>query len=197
MDSIVDVKKRLGHAIKDIDQPATTFVSDKQDDYVLSKEFPLETTKDDNLTVSERAMLSSNAKATESGKIEVKEKSQLDIAALNFGLYFPEFKRRVYKLSRKSLMRIIVSIMGHPLESDLPNMKRDDEREAFSIAQSLADAKLVLILDALYKKNKDLAAATTPPTESELIQYELERLKKLDAEEAALKLTKQGESVNE
>lgn len=97
-----------------------------------------------------------------------KNQDPVSTAALNFGLYFPEFRRRVYKLSRKSLMRLIVALVGQPLEDFSVNLKRDDERQAFAIGQSLKDSQLVLILDGLYKKNLEFQKATSAPTEQEI-----------------------------
>jgi hypothetical protein len=103
------------------------------------------------------------------------KKDPVGVAAMNFGLYFPEFRRRVYRLSKKSAIRLLVSIMGQPLEDFSPNLKRPDEKQAFAIAQALNESKLVLILDTLYKKNLELAKATAPPTEAEIMQHEMER----------------------
>src|ERR1039458_8705782 len=64
-------------------------------------------------------------------------------ASMLFGMYLPKFASIVNKLSNKSLKRLIYSLVAVPLEEAKLNLKHEDERLAYQIAEQLLVSKSV------------------------------------------------------
>lgn len=77
-------------------------------------------------------------------------------AAMMFGLYYVKFAQLVDKLSNKSLRRLIKSLIASPLEDVKPNFKINEERVAFSMGERLFESKMVIVLDTMYNKQKEI-----------------------------------------
>lgn len=87
----------------------------------------------------------------------VPKESFADGPATLFTLYWPMLRDKVEnKLSAKSLRRLIKAMICVPLEDAKLNIKLDEEREAYAIIERLMEAKLVMILSALYEHQEEL-----------------------------------------
>lgn len=70
-------------------------------------------------------------------------------ASTAFGLNFPRFCAHVDRLSSKSLRRMIKALIGTPLEDLRPNLKNQQEKDAFALGHHCFEAKFALILNSL------------------------------------------------
>lgn len=89
-------------------------------------------------------------------------KSPSEQAATSFGLYYPLFVNIVTRLSAKSARRLLVSLMGIPFKNPTVNLKTPDEKMALEMGMHLDQAKVIMMLDGLFKHTKALNEATDP-----------------------------------
>lgn len=119
---------------------------------------------------AERAILTDKQK-------EAMNHSPEDVAAALFSMYFPVLKNVLNnkaKMTRKSLVKVMLAAVEVPLNSTEYKLLKKDEREVFSIIASLLEAKWQMMLSTLVSTHQklaeekaaaDLAAAPTETTE--------------------------------
>jgi len=73
-----------------------------------------------------------------------------------FGHLFPKFCVAVDKLSNKALRRLIRALIANPLEEYFPNLKSENEKNAYILGQHLYEAKTTLVLHLLYSKQEEI-----------------------------------------
>lgn len=73
-------------------------------------------------------------------------------ASLLFGLYLPKFTQVVNGLSNKSLKRLLFSLVAVPLEEARLNLKNENEKTAYAIAEQLLVSKSALIMNAAWNE---------------------------------------------
>lgn len=101
---------------------------------------------------------------TEEPVTEAPPQDPIAQASAVFGVLYPRFIARLETLSNKSMKRVIRSLIGVPLEEPIPNFKRDEEKEAYLIGERLLEAKSVIIIHALFEKQKDIESLMEVPT---------------------------------
>lgn len=77
-------------------------------------------------------------------------------ASMLFGLYYPKFSQALETLPAKALRRLLRALIGVPLVDASPNLKRPEERVAYSVAERLLEAKTVIALHNLFEHQKEL-----------------------------------------
>jgi hypothetical protein len=83
-------------------------------------------------------------------------------ASMLFGLYYPKFSQALETLPAKSLRRLLRALVGVPLVDASPNLKRPEERVAYSVAERLLEAKTVVALHNLFEHTKELQTLDNP-----------------------------------
>jgi hypothetical protein len=75
----------------------------------------------------------------------------VDSATMMFGLYYPKLEMLVNRMSNKSLKRVIRALVGMPLETVKLNLKLQQEKTAYAIADQLIQAKMTLMIHTAYE----------------------------------------------
>jgi hypothetical protein len=101
----------------------------------------------------EKAMIEKEQDQLKNGNLSAE-----DAASATFALYYPYFVNAITsdKLSRKTLCRVILSLVSSPLKDPLVNLKRKEERDLWNLGEKLFQAKTVMVLHTLYQHNKEL-----------------------------------------
>lgn len=73
-----------------------------------------------------------------------------------FSRYYPVFSRNLERFSRKSLKRIIRTVVANPIEELSINPKSKDEMDMCMLIEKLMEAKMVIVLQSLYKHQEEL-----------------------------------------
>lgn len=115
----------------------------------------------------------------ETSSIEKGETNAIDSACTVFGMYFPKFVSMVDQLSNKSLKRVLIALVGTPLEDVKPNLKNSEEKAAYLLGEELLKAKMVIIIDAMYR-NQQQAEQLTTPVEETVVEIKGEDNGKMD-----------------
>jgi hypothetical protein len=97
-------------------------------------------------------------KMREDSEKEIKPADIEESASLLFGLYIGKFANLVNKLSSKSLRRLIYSLVAVPLEEAKLNLKNEDERTAYQIAEQLLVSKSALIMSTYATEERNRQA---------------------------------------
>jgi hypothetical protein len=87
-------------------------------------------------------------------------------ASMLFGLYYPKFSQALDTLPAKSLRRLLRALIGVPLVNASPNLKRSEERVAYSVAERLLEAKTVVTLHNLFQHQQELQKLDEPSEET-------------------------------
>lgn len=82
-----------------------------------------------------------------------------------FSILFPRFTAKLDALSNKSLKRVTRSLIGVPLEIPTHNLKRAEEIEVYLMGERLLEAKSVIVLDIMFRHQKELESLAAKPTE--------------------------------
>ena len=99
-----------------------------------------------------------------------KSENPFEAAATMFGLYAPKFELVLKELSTGQLRRLANALVQYPINDK--EFINDDKilREAFSVGQSLLEAKWLMTMHALieYEQKMNQGADQTAPETSEL-----------------------------
>ena len=126
-----------------------------------------------------------DAKAIEEEMIKIAENRAQDpgeTAAMVYHMYRPEYIKRVTKLSSRAKSRLLAMLVQYPLNGDNVKFSSELEKETYFFADSMIQAKFVLMMDSY----KDAA--------TELVQAQDEFI--FNKEEAE-SLAKEGETSEE
>lgn len=77
-------------------------------------------------------------------------KDPAEVAAQLYTLYLPRFLGIVDTLSNKQLKRLIKALIETPLMEEQPKFSTQDEKTAFAIGDELLQAKMALVISALF-----------------------------------------------
>lgn len=94
----------------------------------------------------------------EEPKVEENQAAPEDIAARDFQMMFPEFKKRLDGLSKKALRKLFTLVTEYPLgdkKVDL-SMLSQVEKEVFYLGLHINDAKFVMMRAVLNAKKEEL-----------------------------------------
>jgi lysine/ornithine N-monooxygenase len=98
-----------------------------------------------------------DAKAIEAEMIRIAENRANDpgeTAAMVYHMYRPEFIKRVTKLSSRAKSRLIAMLVQYPLNGNDIKFSSELEKECYFFADSMIQAKFVLMLDT-YKESAE------------------------------------------
>lgn len=77
-------------------------------------------------------------------------KDPAEVAAQLYTLYLPRFLGIIDTLSNKQLKRLIKALIETPLMEEQPKFSTQDEKTAFAIGDELLQAKMALVISALF-----------------------------------------------
>ena len=77
-------------------------------------------------------------------------KDPAEVAAQLYTLYLPRFLGIVDTLSNKQLKKLIKALIETPLMEEQPKFSTQDEKTAFAIGDELLQAKMALVISALF-----------------------------------------------
>ena len=98
-----------------------------------------------------------DAKEIERQMIEAAQNRAADpaeSAAMVYTMYRPEFAKRAAKLSSRAKSRLIAMLTQYPLNGNDIKFSSELEKEAYFFADSMIQAKFVLLMDS-YKNSAD------------------------------------------
>lgn len=103
----------------------------------------------------------------------------MEAAAKLFHIYLPQFKVLVNKMKVRQLKRLVSALIEVPLHTQEYKHPTQEEKAAYLLGDRLLQAKWVMILDTLYKKQNE----ENQPTPSEIeLKKELESASALEQE---------------
>src|SRR5690554_1017013 len=85
---------------------------------------------------------------------EARAQDPLEMAATVFRMYMPYFDQALPKLSTRGLRRVIKYLVKYPLEQDDIGAASQFEKDFMNLANSLAEAKYVMIMET-YRQNAE------------------------------------------
>jgi hypothetical protein len=103
-----------------------------------------------------------DAKAIEQEMLEMAQNRAEDpaeTAAMVYHMYRPEFIKRVTKLSSRAKSRLIAMLVQYPLNGEGIKFPNDDEKACYFLADSMIQAKFVLMLDSYKEGAQELIKA--------------------------------------
>ena len=103
-----------------------------------------------------------DAKAIEEEMIQIAQNRAEDpaeTAAMVYHMYRPEFIKRVVKLSSRAKSRLIAMLVQYPLNGDNIKFSNDEEKAVYFLADSMIQAKFVLMMDAYKAGAEELVKA--------------------------------------
>lgn len=121
-----------------------------------------------------------DAKAIEQEMIDIAQNRADDpaeTAAMVYTMYRPEFIKRATQLSSRAKSRLIAMLVQYPLNGDNIKFSSELEKEVYFFADSMIQAKFVLLMDS-YKD----AASELVKAQDEFI-FNKEEIEKLDNED--------------
>lgn len=77
------------------------------------------------------------------------EKEARDLAALMCQMYIPRFKAHINNLTGNDVKRLIVALVEGPLAAQEYSPLTPNEKEAFLIGQTLFEARMIMLIDAI------------------------------------------------
>ncbi len=113
----------------------------------------------DNPVISPE-LLTTDPKAVETAQLEAAAaptvQPPIEAATDGFRRHFPRFEMCVEKLGNKSLRRLILALMAQPLEDYTINLKRTEEKFAYSLGEAIFQYKMAIILHTLYENQIEI-----------------------------------------
>lgn len=108
------------------------------------------------------------ATSTETPTQQTDSQDPVEFMSTMFGMTYPRFLAALEnpKMSKRAMYRVIRALIGVPLEEVPPNFKNEIEKEAYFLGERLLEAKTVIILDTMYKKQVELEKIKDTPTET-------------------------------
>lgn len=104
--------------------------------------------------------LTTDPKAVETAELEKAaaptEKPPIEAATEGFRRHFPRFEMCVERLGNKSLRRLLLALMAQPLEDYSINLKRTEEKFAYSLGEAIFQYKMAIILHTLYENQVEI-----------------------------------------
>lgn len=100
---------------------------------------------------------------------EMKRRSEdpIEQAGMVYTTYLPEFLKRVRQLSARGRARVLESLVQYPLAQKQVSLPNQLEKEVFYFADSMLQAKFIMMQATYLEAQQELMAAAETTTEYE------------------------------
>lgn len=101
-----------------------------------------------------------------------KSETPFEAAATMFGLYAPKFEELVKGLSTGELRRLVNGLVQYPISSKDFISESERVRTAFSLGQTLLEAKWVMVMQSMMDHEKEFTEETGSSGKAEVVSEE-------------------------